>query len=174
MGFKVLPVWGGVFCQTRLQLKLCGCKPRKLGVHVICANQGHFLYNPQRPFRMSISRTSCREVSNAIYIYIVPQGPKYLIINNHIVIPNLYYNYHYPKPKHLIIGHLDPEGFITSAAALTATQCRSLTQRFAAAEPSQIQHQAARSCKQGWQPTLRFRSFRVYTVQGVAFRIWGG
>ena len=30
------------------------------------------------------------------------------IANNHIVTPNLYYNSHYPKPKNLIIGYLDP------------------------------------------------------------------
>ena len=33
------------------------------------------------------------------------QGP-----NNHILTPNLYYSYYYPKPKYLIIGYMDPLG----------------------------------------------------------------
>ena len=32
--------------------------------------------------------------------------------NNHILTPNLYYSYYYPKPKYLIIGYLDPLGLI--------------------------------------------------------------
>ena len=31
--------------------------------------------------------------------------------NSYILTQNLYYNYHCPKPKHLIIGYLDPLGF---------------------------------------------------------------
>ena len=31
--------------------------------------------------------------------------------NNHILTPNLYYNYYYPNPKYLIIGYMDPLGF---------------------------------------------------------------
>ena len=30
--------------------------------------------------------------------------------NNHILTPNLYYNYYYPNPKYLIIGYMDPVG----------------------------------------------------------------
>ena len=30
--------------------------------------------------------------------------------NNHILTPNLYYNYYYPNPKYLIIGYMDPLG----------------------------------------------------------------
>ena len=30
--------------------------------------------------------------------------------NIHILAQNLYYNYHYPNPKYLIVGHLDPLG----------------------------------------------------------------
>ena len=33
--------------------------------------------------------------------------------DNHIPAQNLYYNYYYPKPKHLIIGYLDPLGNIS-------------------------------------------------------------
>ena len=33
--------------------------------------------------------------------------------NTHILTQNLYdYNYYYPKPKHLLIGYLDPPGGI--------------------------------------------------------------
>ena len=32
--------------------------------------------------------------------------------NNHILTQNLYYNYYYPKPKYLIIGYLDPLGYL--------------------------------------------------------------
>ena len=28
--------------------------------------------------------------------------------NSHILNQNLYYNYYYPNPMYLIIGHLDP------------------------------------------------------------------
>ena len=28
--------------------------------------------------------------------------------NNHILIPNLYYNYYYQNPKYLNIGYMDP------------------------------------------------------------------
>ena len=31
--------------------------------------------------------------------------------NNHILTPNLYYNYYYPNPKYVIIGYMDPPGF---------------------------------------------------------------
>ena len=34
--------------------------------------------------------------------------------NNYILTQNLYYNYYYPKPKYLIIGYLDPLGFLAS------------------------------------------------------------
>ena len=32
--------------------------------------------------------------------------------NNHILTRNLYYDYYYPKPKYLIIGYMDPLGYI--------------------------------------------------------------
>ena len=31
------------------------------------------------------------------------------VSNNHILTPNLYHNYYYPKTKYLIIGYLDPK-----------------------------------------------------------------
>ena len=34
------------------------------------------------------------------------------VANNHILTQNLHYNSHYPKPEYLIIGHLDPLGYI--------------------------------------------------------------
>ena len=49
------------------------------------------------------------QVSNAgvLYITLRVQVP-----NNHILTQNLYYNHYYPKPKYLIIGYLDPLGYI--------------------------------------------------------------
>ena len=32
--------------------------------------------------------------------------------NNHILTPNLCYNYYYPNPKYLIIGYMDPLGYL--------------------------------------------------------------
>ena len=32
--------------------------------------------------------------------------------NNHILTKNLYYNYYYPNPKYVIIGYMDPLGYI--------------------------------------------------------------
>ena len=38
--------------------------------------------------------------------------PRVQVPNNHILTQNLYYKYYYPKPKHLIIGYLDPLGYM--------------------------------------------------------------
>ena len=43
-----------------------------------------------------------------IYIYTL----RVQVPNNHILTQNLYYNYYYPKPKYLIIGYMDPLGYI--------------------------------------------------------------
>ena len=37
--------------------------------------------------------------------------------NDPILTQNLHYNYYYPNPEHLIIGYMDPLGFIPSSAA---------------------------------------------------------
>ena len=51
--------------------------------------------------------------------------------NNHILTPNLCYNYYYPKPKYLIIGYLGPLGSlemtqIKLGLPLKASQWRAL------------------------------------------------
>ena len=33
-------------------------------------------------------------------------------LKNHILTQNLYYNYYYPNPKYLIIGYMDPLGYV--------------------------------------------------------------
>ena len=40
-----------------------------------------------------------------------PLSQRVQVPNNHILTPNLYYNYYHPNPKYLIIGYMDPQGF---------------------------------------------------------------
>ena len=42
--------------------------------------------------------------------------------NNPILPQNLYYNYYYPNPKYLIIGYMDPLGWLMSEAYLKRTE----------------------------------------------------
>ena len=39
-----------------------------------------------------------------------PNTLRVQVPHNHILIPNLYYNYYYPKPKYLTIEYMDPSG----------------------------------------------------------------
>ena len=34
------------------------------------------------------------------------------VLNIHILTQNLYYDYYYPNPKYLIIGYMDPLGYV--------------------------------------------------------------
>ena len=42
---------------------------------------------------------------------------KVQVPNNRILTQNLHYNYYYPNPKYLIIGHMDPLGWTVWRAA---------------------------------------------------------
>ena len=50
-----------------------------------------------------VQRAAGRLLRNWAYLRV-------LVFNIHILPQNLYYNYHSPKPKYLMIGYLDPLG----------------------------------------------------------------
>ena len=51
-------------------------------------------------------------MGGCIYIYIYTYTLRVQVPNNHIPTQKLYYNYYYPKPKDLIVGYLDPLGYM--------------------------------------------------------------
>ena len=52
------------------------------------------------------------KISNARKVekFMVEVALRIQVPDNHLHTPNLYYNYHYPKPKYLIIGYVDTLG----------------------------------------------------------------
>ena len=76
-------------------------------------------------FRVSEFRVKVLEVCGVALYEIsigehraVPLSPKpyslrVQVANNHILTPNLYYNYYHPNPKYPVIGYMDPLGLLS-------------------------------------------------------------